>query len=293
MKAAKYLALCAVLLFNAHHGLAADVPASETGAMELTEKKILSAAMPLAEEEKRVQINESLAWQQFCLAKNSGAADEQSEAYAKAIKYISDATAIASAPPSTFLLGSRIYRHKGGISFAKNYFTRAAAVYLDEAMQKPESIQANLNAAIILYAGDVRYWESAEQSKKNAWNYADKVLTLCQKVKAEKKLESAEEIFFEEAAALAFMVKENLNESNAHFAKAEKLWNSETTKKNSVLIRINKSANLDALEKTVVYKPYELFKQFPQQGKWYWDVTNQADAGKEFLLNCLTGFYFE
>ena len=293
MKDAKYLALCAVLLFNAHHGLAADVTASETVAMELTEEKFPPAAMPLAEEGKSVQKNESLAWQQFCLAKNSGAADEQSEAYAKAIKYISDATAIASAPPSTFLLGSRIYRHKGGISFAKNYFTRAAAVYLDEAMQKPESIQANLNAAIILYAGDVRYWESAEQSKKNAWDYADKVLTLCKKVKAEKKLEAVEEIFLEEAEALAFLVKENMSESNEHFAKAEKFWNSETVKINSALIQINKIANLDASKKTVVYKPYELFKQFPQQGKWYWDVAKRADAGKEFLLNCLTGFYFE
>ena len=293
MKATKYLALCAVLLFNAHHGLAADVTASETGAMELKEEKIPSAAMPLAEEEKSIQRNESLAWQQFCLAKNSSAADGQSEAYANPIKYISDATAIASAPPSTFLLGSRIYRHKGGISFAKNYFTRAAAVYLDEAMQKPESIQANLNAAIILYAGDVRYWESAEQSKKNAWVYADNVLTLCEKAKAEKKLEATEVTFIEEAAALAFLVKENLTESNAHFAKAEKLWNSETAKTNSALIRINKTANLDASEKTVVYKPYELFKQYPQQGKWYWDVAKQADAGKEFLLNCLTGFYLE
>jgi len=290
MKAAKYLVLCAVLLLNAQNGLAADAAVSETGAMEIPEEKILSAAMPLAEEEKISQENESLAWRQFCLAKNSNAADEQSEAYANAIKYISDATAIASAPPSTFLLGSRIYRHKGGSSYAKNYFTRAAAVYLDEAMQKPESVQANLNAAIILYAGDVRYWESYEQSKKNARDYADKVLTLCKKAKAEKKLEAAEEIFLEEATALAFLVKENVDQSNAHFAKAEKLWGNETAKTSSAFIKIITTNNFAEADS---YKPYELFKAFPQQGKWYWMVANQTDAEKEFLLNCLTGFYLE
>ena len=129
----------------------------------------------------------------------------------------------AIATREALLLASRIYRHKGGISFAKTNFSKAAAIYLERAMQQPESIQANLHAAIILYAGDVRYWDSYNDSRKNAVAYADKVIFLCKKEKSEKQIADTNVIFLEEAAALAFLIKENVPASNAHFVKAEKL----------------------------------------------------------------------
>ncbi len=293
MKTVKQIMICALLLLPVQNGFTEEPVLTELDGNDHSAQINQPASQQQVEEEQKIGLLEQQAWQQFCLAKISSGEDTQSEAYANAIKYISDAAAVMYAPPSTFLLGSRIYRHKGGISFAKNYFSRAAAGYLDEAMQQPESIQANLNAAIILYAGDVRYWESYEESKKNAWNYADKVLALCKKAKSEKNPGITEELFLEEAAALAFLVKENIAQSSAHFAKAEKLWGEETVKTNSALIKFFRPDNLNASAEAGSYKPYELFKAFPEQGKWYWRVASQPEAGKEFLLTCLTGFVLE
>lgn len=297
MKIAKQFLICVLLLFAAQNGLAAKPVLSdtnETGPNEtdLTEKSGQTAELQDAEAVQKINANIYQAWQQFCLAKNSEAADVRSEAYANAIKYISEAYAMNAERPDTMLSASRIYRSMGGLSYAKNYFSQAAAIYLDEAMQKPESIQANLNAAIILYAGDVRYWASYEESKKNAWGYADKVLELCKKKKSEKKTD-AEDRLLEEATAVAFLIKENVAGSNTHFAKAEKLWNKENVKMNPELIKIIEPEEHISSEFNDVYQPYALFKEYPQQGKWFWPVTKQTEASKEFLLNCLTGFYVD
>lgn len=293
MKASNQILLCALLLFSVQNRLAAESSLPEMKETGLLETSDQTASLLPATGVQKVKFDEGEAWTQFCLAKNSSAADVQSEAYAKAIQYISAATTAPSAPPEAFLLASRIYRHKGGASYAKNYFTRAAAVYLDEAMQQPESIEMNLKAAIVLYAGDVRYWDSYEQCKKNAWSYADTVLVLCKKAKVEKNLTTEKEVFLEEAAALACIVKENMVESNAHFAKAEKLWSKEAVKTDSSLINIVGSANNDNLTASNSYLPYKLFKEYPQQGKWFWPISRKNDAYMEFLLNCLTGFYMK
>ena len=291
MKASNQILLCALLLFSVQNRLAAESSLPEMKETGLLETSDQTASLLPATGVQKVKFDEGEAWTQFCLAKNSSAADVQSEAYAKAIQYISAATTAPSAPPEAFLLASRIYRHKGGASYAKNYFTRAAAVYLDEAMQQPESIEMNLKAAIVLYAGDVRYWDSYEQCKKNAWSYADTVLVLCKKAKVEKNLTTEKEVFLEEAAALACIVKENMVESNAHFAKASKLWNKEAAKTESNLINIIGLDNYGLSTTGSLYLPYELFKEYAQQGEWYWSIASKTDVGKEFLLNCLTGFY--
>lgn len=288
MKTAKHFFLSALLLSSVQNGFAAEgaLPAAKEADLEdATDQS--DSLLPAAEVQK-VKFDENEAWKQLCLAKNSKEAEAQSKAYADAVQYISAATTVSAAPPEAFLLASRIYRHKGGLSYAKNYFTRAAAVYLDEAMQLPDSIKANLKAGIILYAGDVRYWDSYEQSRKNARDYADKVLALCKKAKMEKNLSAGKAVFLEEAAALACLIKENEAESNAHFAKAEELWNKKELKTDSVLINV-----VGATTAGSSYLPYELFKEFPQQGIWYWQVSSQTDAAREFLLNCLTGFYMK
>ena len=293
---AKRFLICVLLLFAAQKGTAAEsvLPEPvETGKNDdvLIEQQDMSAALPNAEDELKMGMNESKAWQQFCLAKNSETADVRSEAYANAIKSISEACAINPGRPEALLLASRIYRSMGGLSYAKKYFSKAAALYLNEAIQNPDSVQASLNAAIILYAGDVQYWDSYEESKKNAWGYADRVLDLCKKEKSKKKTEVSNDIFLEEAMALAYLIKENVADCNGHFAKAEKLWNKETVKTISELIRIVEPEEHDASEEGDLYQPYVLFKEYPQQGRWLWPVTKQTEASKEFLLNCLTGFY--
>lgn len=296
MKIANSILICVLLLFAVQNGIASESAHHETNETvkdetNLMEQPVSFAVLPNAGDEHIIKSNEFQAWQQFCIAKNSEMAVVRSEAYANAIKHISEACVMDPERPASLLLASRIYRSMGGLSYAKNYFSKAAALYLNEAIQNSESIRANLNAAIILYAGDVRYWDSYEESKKHSWGYADRVLELCKKKRAKKITEVNEEIFLEEATALALMIKENIAGSNAHFTKAEKLWNKETVKPVSELIKMVEFEEQNDLEEDDLYKPYALFKKYPQQGKWFWLVTKQTEASKEFLLNCLTGFY--
>ena len=172
-------------------------------------------------------------WKQYCIAKNAPltAADVRSEAYANAIQGVNKSIAANGENPEILLLASRVYRGKGGVSYARNYFSKACAIYLEDVLRYPDSIEANLNAAIILYAGDVRYWDSYNDSKKKAEAYADKVLDIFKnekisyfKNRRNKNIQNKNrEKFLEEASALAFLIKENYAAAEKHFARAEKL----------------------------------------------------------------------
>ena len=271
MKTAKHFIFCVLLLFTAQNGISAEpaqISSNENKSIETAQIENTGEVKPNkdVEVERNIESKKYLAWQQFCLAKNSEAADVRSGAYANAIKYINEAYDMDTERP----------------------VSKVAAIYLNKVLQNPESIQANLNAAIILYAGDVRYWDSYEQSKKNAWSYADKVLEVC---KNEKKIDEKEQIFLEEARALAFLIKENIAGSNVHFAKAEKLYAGEINQNNAVRIKIIEAEECATSDNNALYQPYALFKEYLLLGKWYWPVTTQTEASKEFLLNCLTGFY--
>lgn len=268
---------------------------------EATEKATVDAKHNFATNSKSEQ-SKFEAWQQYCVAKNSKEASVRSESYAEAIKHLNDALSYDGERPDVLLLGSRIYRGVGGISFAKQYFSKAAAIYLDDALRNPEVIEANIKAAIILYAGVVRYWDTYDDSKKKARVYADKVLELYYNKQAEKMIQASEELYLEEAAALAFLIKENVSDCEVHFAKADKIWNKNVDRNNSKLIKrieadfqditnrqtVSKAQNISGEVNS--YKPYALFKEYPQQGKWLWPVSKPTEAHKEFLLNCLTGF---
>lgn len=255
-------------------------------------------AKNLKSEQSKLQV-----WRQYCIAKNSKEANVRSESYAEAIKHLNDALSYGGERPDVLLLGSRIYRGVGGISFAKQYFSKAAAIYLDDVLLNPESIKANLNAAIILYAGDVRYWDTYIDSRKKAIVYADKVLEIYNKKQAEKKILACDELYLEEAAALAFLVKENVSDCEVHFAKADEVWSKNADRNNSKLKKMIEADYQDITHRqsstneqniSVVvnsYKPYTLFKEYPLQGKWLWPVSKPTEANKEFLMNCLTGFY--
>ena len=104
-----------------------------------------------------------------------------SEPYAEAIDAITRAIALEPENVDYLLLASQIYRGKGGISSAKEYFNRAEAVLLDHLSADPDSIDANLDYAILCYAGDVRYWANYSTYLKKAKKHADRVLSLCNK----------------------------------------------------------------------------------------------------------------
>lgn len=264
------------------------------------------------ENQAKVETNVQEAWQEYCAAKNSMNAGTRSNLYEKAIYDINEAIVNGGDRPEILLLASRIFRGKGGVSYAKNYFSKASAIYLEDVFRYPESIESNLNAAILLYAGDVRYWDSYNDSRKKAEAYADKVFELYKseiikkfRNRREKKFQDkSREKMLEEAVALSFLVKEDFVAAEKHFAKAEKLCESEninTTGASSVnnkfgnsnysFVKIVLGQEARAEEEGKTYLPYALFKKYTKQGKWYWPVTKKTEANKEFLLNCLTGFY--
>ena len=261
-----------------------------------------------------VRQKENEAWQQYCEAKNAVNAGARSVSYANAIQSINDAIAKGEEMPATYLLASRIYRGKGGVSYAKNYFAKASAIYLDDVLRYPESIESNLTAAIILYAGDVRYWDTYSDSKKKAEAYADEVLELYKNEKLKifknrrdkNSRDKNREKYLEEVAALAYLVKEDFAAAEKRFVRAEKLSKSENKNANEAetnfennryannaycFINIVVGSNTSVIGGIESYLPYALFKKYTKQGKWYWPVTKQTEVNKEFLLNCLTGFY--
>lgn len=267
------------------------------------------------EDYHKVDENIQGAWQEYCAAKNAMIAGMRSESYEKAIYNINEAVVNGGNKPEVLLLASRIYRGKGGVSYAKNYFSKASAIYLEDVFRYPESIEANLKAAILLYAGDVRYWETYNESRKKAEAFADKVFDLYKTEKIKKFKNRRDKNFqdknreqmLEEAVALSFLVKENFMAAERHFARASKLCERENInamganvvsnkfgKNNYGIVKIVFNEDSEEAQATgdyTNYLPYILFKKFTKQGKWYWPVTKQTEANKEFLLNCLTGFY--
>ncbi len=256
------------------------------------------------------QRKDNEAWHQYCEAKNAVNAGVRSVAYANAIQSINAAIAQGGEMPETYLLASRIYRGKGGVSYAKNYYAKASAIYLDDVLRYPESIESNLTAAIILYAGDVRYWDTYSDSKKKAEAYADIVLELFknEKVKLFKNRrdknsrDKNREKYLEEVAALAYLVKEDFAAAKKRFARAEKLYRKANKAEEKSVSNSYRNNNY-GFAKIVVGGDtgfvneedscllYALYKIFIKQGQWYWHVSKQTEANKEFLLNCLTGFY--
>ena len=77
--------------------------------------------------------------------------------YTEAIKNINLALAIIPDSAEYSLLAAQIYRHRGGLSYAKNYFTQACSLYEKQLKDYPDSITLNLQYAIACYAGDARY----------------------------------------------------------------------------------------------------------------------------------------
>ncbi len=275
---------------------------------KLMEKEV-SVSM-LQEDYDRILNKEKNAWTDYCTAKNSMAADVRSNAYANAINSINEILIADEERPDDLLLASRIYRGKGGVSYAKNYFAKASAIYLDDVLRYPESIEANLAAAIILYAGDVRYWDTYSDSQKKAVAYADRVLELFkeEKIKIFKNRrdknsqDKNREKYLEEVAALAYLVKEDFAAAEKRFVRAEKLYRkANEAEEKSVsnryrnhdngFVKIVMDGDTGFVNAEDSYLLYGLYKIFTKQGQWYWPVSKQSEANKEFLLNCLTGFY--
>ena len=75
-------------------------------------------------------------------------------------------------------MAAQIYRYRGGLGYAKNYFAQACTLYEKQLKDYPDSITLNLQYAIACYAGDARYYPDYEEYKSRAVLYAGKTLKL-------------------------------------------------------------------------------------------------------------------
>ena len=195
------------------------------------------------------------AWENYARARQSLAEPMRSNAYADAVAAVSRATAAEPDNADYLILASQIYRGKGGLSYAKDYFVRAEKIILDKMAENPDNIGLCLDYAIICRAGDVRFWKDADKYQKKAETYADKVIKFCNDNKnAENRGRNLR------AVAIANLVKGNID-------KCEKL--------------LRKASSMDDTNRFY----YEIFLNTVGQKKWLWP-TKAYD--REFLIYILT-----
>lgn len=103
--------------------------------------------------------------------------------FTEAIKNINIAAGIAPENAEYQLLASQIYRYRGGLSYAKNYFSRACELYETQLKEYPDSITLNLQYAIACYAGDARYYPDYDDYKSRAYLHARQTLKLLEENK--------------------------------------------------------------------------------------------------------------
>ena len=177
--------------------------------------------------------------------------------YTEAIKNINLALAIIPDSAEYRLLAAQIYRHRGGLSYAKNYFTQACLLYEKQLKAYPDSITLNLQYAIACYAGDARYYPDYEDYKSRACLYAMQTLKLLERNK--NQYSEAEALL---PKLLAYVLLQDYNEA----AKTAK--------------RINYVCDKHSLE----YVTAEQYKQLVAPGEWLWCISSKENAEKDFLL---------
>ncbi len=251
----------------------------------VTEANIVQPKTPL--NIRQIESNNSIAGQElfnsacdaYFKAQVIEDGTEISKMYAKAISDISKACALEPLNADYLLLGSQIWRGKGGISYAKSYFAKAENLLKQKLDLSPNDIPANLDYAIICYAGDVRFWNNYSKYKKQAEKYAEKVITLCK-----DELKKEDNSNFVRVMAMANLVLDKQDECQELFGKAKQmdsedkgfsLWKflgfeEETVERESINIFY-----ADLFENTVAKK------------QWLWKVDSK-NIDKEFLLYYMT-----
>lgn len=177
--------------------------------------------------------------------------------FTEAIKNINIAAGIAPENAEYQLIASQIYRYRGGLSYAKNYFSRACELYETQLKEYPNSITLNLQYAIACYAGDARYYPDYEDYKSRAYLHAKQTLKLLEQ---NQKRYSEEETLLPKL--LTYVLLQDYNE-------AEKTAQ-----------RINYVCDKHSLE----YVTAEQYKQLVAPGEWLWCISSKENAEKDFLL---------
>ncbi len=187
--------------------------------------------------------------------KRASQANVRNEKYAEAINAISRAAILQPDNTDVLLLASQIYRSKGGIAYAKEYFARAESILIAQIAASPKDIGAYLDYAIACYAGDVRFKDNYDAYWKIAYQYADEVIRLVEQSGGGNAAQMR-------TMAFAYLIK------------------GDTKRCGELLVQ---AAQSDAASK--FYS--ELFFKTVAQGQWLWPVSAEG-AEKEFLLYVLT-----
>lgn len=177
--------------------------------------------------------------------------------YTEAIKNINLALAIIPDSAEYRLLAAQIYRHRGGLSYAKNYFNQACSLYEKQLKDYPDSITLNLQYAIACYAGDVRYYSDYEDYQSKAYLHVEKTLKLLEENK--NKYNEAEALL---PRLLAYVLLQDYNEA----------------------ARTAKRINSICAKYSPAYAWAEQYERLAADGQWLWRVSSKEDAEKDFLL---------
>lgn len=196
------------------------------------------------------------AFRDYTEGKLTQDAGRRSDKYAAAISAISRAAKLDKYDSDILALASAIYRAKGGSSMARKYFAEAEDVLLTRIYDDSDDIGANLDYAILCYAGEPRYGEKYEKYLKLAKEHAQKVIKLTEK-RAKKGDAPCARVM-----GLAYLVMGD-------------------AKRCGSLLKY--AAKTDAASR--FYS--DLFYDTVSKGRWLWPVGKDSVA-REFLLYSLT-----
>ncbi len=202
-----------------------------------------------------------------------------SEMYAKSISNISKATALEQNNSDYWLLGSQIWRGKGGISYAQMYFSNAEELMLQRLEINSNDVVANLDYAIACYAGDVRFWSKYSAYKSKAEKHAKKVIDLC-----EDKLKKEENSNLVRVMAIANLILDKEDKCQELLAKAKQM---DSEDKGFSLWKFLGFEEETIERKTANIFYADLFENTVAKKQWLWAVDSK-NVDKEFLLYYMT-----
>lgn len=179
------------------------------------------------------------------------------EEYAIAIDRISKVVTIDRDNADAWLLGAQIYCARGGLSYAKNYFSHAIAAYEKRLIENINNPKVKLKYAIACYASDARYLSNYNDYTLSAYIAASESLKLIA-VEEEKNV----------------LPSYDLDKLVAHIILHD-------DKVEDCLQVLKKRHDKKSLEYKLASDVYE---GMVKQGKWFWTVNSRESAEKEFLL---------
>lgn len=190
---------------------------------------------------------------------------KKTAAFNDAIKAINLATNKELDNPLYWLLGSQIYRSRGGIGYAKNYFAKACELYEDRLKEYPESISFNLQYAVACYAGDAQFYVDYGNYKSRAVKSAKKSLQLINETETKPEFAWLLELLEDDFVDQKFLAYIILQDDK----KIAKLLKEIKNKYNKADLQYRMAADYENL---VV------------NGKWHWKVNSRDGAEKAFLM---------